>query len=121
MKVIKNENVLFTDVDETLYISTADKSLKTRPVWDITTNSFLYIQPHEPHVRLLLDQKARGRCIIVWSKNGYAWAEAVVNALGLASTVDYVMTKPSAYVDDTPVSEWLTERIFIPHTLEYKK
>lgn len=121
MKTIRNENILVCDVDETLYISTSDKSLKTRPVWDEVTNSWLKIQPHEPHVRLLLDQKARGRFLIVWSKNGYAWAEAVVNALGLSSTVDMIMTKPMAYVDDSPVSEWLTERIFIPHTLEYKK
>lgn len=121
MKVIRNENILFADVDETLYVSTSDKALKTRPVWDELTTSFIYVQPHEPHVRLLMDQKARGRHIIVWSKNGFAWAEAVVNALGLNGVVDQVMTKPTAYVDDTPVSEWLTERIYIPIELEYKK
>lgn len=121
MKTVRNENVLPVDVDETLIVSTTDKELKTRPVWDDVTKSFLMVQPHENHVRLLMDQKARGRFIIVWSKNGFAWAEAVVNALGLSSTVDLVMTKPTAYVDDVEVKDWLTERIFIPHTMEYKR
>lgn len=120
MKTVRNENILVCDVDETLYLSTGNKELKTRPVWDELTKSFIYIQPHEPHVRLIHEQKARGRFIIVWSKGGHAWAEAVVNALGLVSVVDLVMTKPIAYIDDQPVETWLTEQIYIPHTLEYK-
>jgi len=120
MKVIKNENILTCDVDETLIVSTSDKSLKTRPIWDHVTNSFIMVQPHEPHVRLLIEEKARGRFIIVWSRGGHEWAENVVKGLGLVSSVDLIMSKPYAYVDDKPVQDWLYDRIFIPHDMEYK-
>ncbi len=120
MKIIKNENVLVCDVDETLIVSTPSKDLKSRPIWDQVTQAFLNVQPHEPHVRLLREEKARGRFIIVWSRGGHAWAEAVVKGLGLLGTVDLIMSKPYAYVDDMPVERWLTERIFIPHDTEYK-
>jgi hypothetical protein len=120
VKIIKNENVLAVDIDETLIVSTTDKSLKTRPIWDAVTESFIMVQPHMPHVRLLLEEKQRGRFIIVWSRGGHAWAEAVVKGLGLLTSVDLIMSKPYAYVDDTPVQEWLAERVFIPHTTNYK-
>lgn len=120
MHVIKNENVLTVDVDETLIVSTSDVQLKTVQVWDQVTQSFIQVQPHKPHVRLLHEEKARGRYIIVWSRGGHAWAESVVKGLGLLGVVDLIMSKPYAYVDDKPVNEWLTEQIYIPHTQEYK-
>ena len=120
MKIIRNENILCVDVDETLIVSTGDKTLKTRPIWDEVTKGFINVQPHLPHVRLLQEEKARGRFVIVWSRGGYAWAEAVVTGLGLISSVDLIMSKPYAYIDDKPVQSWLTEQIYIPHTMEYK-
>lgn len=120
MKVIKNENVLVVDVDETLVLSTEVRDLKSVPIWDEVTGSFLYVQPHQPHVRLIHEENQRGRFIIVWSRGGHAWAEAVVKGLGLLGSVDLIMSKPYAYIDDVPIQNWLTDRIFIPHTTEYK-
>ena len=120
MKIIKNENVLCVDIDETLIVSTDDKDAKTCPIWDQVTKSFLAVQPHKPHIRLLHEEKSRGRFIIVWSRGGHAWAEAVVKGLGLLGTVDLIMSKPYAYIDDKPINEWLTEQIYIPHNTEYK-
>lgn len=116
MQVINRENVIFFDVDDTLVLWDVEKHCRD-------TQSVLVIDPydgipvrlavHEPHVKLLMNHKARGTVIVVWSQGGYAWAEAVINALGLTDFVDLVMTKPRAYVDDLAVTAWMSERIYI--------
>lgn len=117
LNTIANENVIFFDVDDTLVLWTdkpnPDTDVKVTDPYD---GKNVYVRAHKPHIKLLKNHSERGATVFVWSQNGFAWAEAVVKALELESYVSFILTKPRAYVDDLPVSEWLTERIYIKPT-----
>ena len=44
--------------------------------------------------------KRRGHSILVWSRAGSDWAEAVVNAVGLTDYVDVILPKLTHFFDD---------------------
>ena len=112
MQVVKTDNTVFFDVDDTLVM------------WDIPEDrehevivfeSFSYptrLLPHLKHIELMKQFKARGHLVVVWSQGGYEWAEAVVNRLDIAKYVDIVMSKPKWIVDDLPASAW-TSRSYL--------
>jgi protein-L-isoaspartate O-methyltransferase len=117
LKTISNEVVCAFDVDQTLVIWSA-KSEREKTGMAIVNpydGQEVWCSVHEPHVRLIKQMKSRGRFVIVWSAGGAQWAASVVGALGLTSFVDQIMTKPIAYVDDVPVDQWMSHRIFIPY------
>lgn len=112
------------DVDDTLIMSSEDQ--KNIPlehqimVIDPITERNLWYRINLPMVRLLKEEYAKGSCVIVWSRGGYEWAEAVVKALGLESMVTFVMEKPVAYYDDKDIKEWLPYRVYIGPDTRYK-
>lgn len=116
MKVISQESTVFCDVDDTLvmYGIKAKKVQKLVAVTNPHDGSQLYLAPHLGHIRIIKDRKARGSYIVVWSAGGYAWANAVVKALGLEPYVDLVMTKPHMYIDDKKAQEFMGEHLYIP-------
>jgi hydroxymethylpyrimidine pyrophosphatase-like HAD family hydrolase len=113
MIIFKTNQLICYDVDETL-IMWNKGILSTIPIKDPfiigVTN---HVLPNEKHIELLKKHKARGFTVIVWSAQGVEWAEAVVKALELEEYVDAVFSKPSGYVDDLPVDEWIGPRIYI--------
>lgn len=113
MNVHKSENVIPYDVDDTLIMWEKSSLTSGIPILDPTDGKTVYVVPHKPHIKMLRRHAARGFTIIVWSQSGYQWAEAVVKALGLEDVVAEVFTKPSTYVDDLPVSEWMNERVYL--------
>lgn len=125
MQVLRNENVVFVDVDDTLVMH--DLSINThRPVdiveiQDPIRARVIELRINKPMVRLLKEEKSRGSCIIVWSRGGYQWATNVVKALNLVEHVDQVMTKPLTYFDDKPVEEWLRYRVYLTPDTKYKE
>lgn len=113
MNYLSNENVVVFDVDETLLFS---KNINTTQIsiedpYDSKSSRQLF--PSEKHIKLLKDQKAKGRAVVVWSHGGAAWAKAAVDALGLASYVDIVMSKPIFHCDDLHAHEILGTRIYL--------
>ncbi len=62
--------------------------------------------PHKRHIELLKARHAIGDTILVWSANGIAWAEEVVERLGLAHLVHYAADKPTGMFDDKDVADW---------------
>jgi len=122
MKVISSEQIICVDVDQTLVLH---KKLKKKDkiviVTDPYDNAQRYLAVHIPHVKILKDRKARGAVIVVWSQSGYKWAESVVKALKLEPYVDFVLSKPIAYIDDLPVQTWLAERIYLDPDSHYGK
>lgn len=116
MKVIDNEMVAAFDIDDTLLMwFHPDAQTRGQHFKDPHDDTEHLLVPHEKHIKLLKDFKARGYTIIVWSGGGYAWAETVVKTLGLEDHVDIVMTKIMKYVDDLEAHEILGSRIYLKH------
>lgn len=116
MIVVDTESIIYFDVDDTLVMwGMADDhpGLINIPSPHYGTKNM--VVPHPGHIKVLKDRKARGSRIVVWSAGGFAWAEAVVKALGLEQYVDFVMSKPHMYVDDKLASEFMGERLYIPY------
>lgn len=120
MNVVKNEMTFFVDIDETIFCWADKKSSKTIGVKDPNDSIVNYGVPHHPHIKILKNKKTRGAHVVVWSAGGYAWAEAVVTALGLQEYVDQIMTKPSSYMDDKLATEFMGERIYLPIDSNYR-
>src|ERR1017187_1598158 len=99
MTTIKSELIRPFDVDGCLIVD-SDKSSEIAHVYDGVTQRLLKVGVNKAMVRLLKEEHHRGSFIIVWSRSGYEWASAVVNALGLKDSVDLVMSKPTVYFDD---------------------
>jgi phosphoserine phosphatase len=111
MKVIKNELIAFFDVDDT--IIKHDHSHINGP-GKITCSLYgenRYVTPHELHIKLLKDYKARGYTIYLWSGNGFFWCQEVAHKLELTSYIDYCLSKPVKVVDNEPYSNWLPNPI----------
>lgn len=123
MRVVANERPIPVDVDETLVMHEGPMQYATTvEVEDpLHPGKFILLGVNEPMIKVLMDEKRRGSFILVWSRSGNAWAEAVVKALGLTEYVDLVMTKPISYLDDTPVENWLKDRVWINPKVTYKK
>lgn len=124
MRIIRNEKTVFCDIDETLIhhiqqslIGHKDEIL----VPDTIRGGNIKVLKNNNNIRLLEEEHFRGSHIVVWSRGGWQWAEAVINALDLASKVDDIMTKPLVYIDDKDVSEWLPYRIYLKPDEVYKK
>lgn len=115
MQVFASERVIFFDVDNTLVLSAPKYArLGVIQIKDPYEDKIVYRLPHRPHIKLLKNNHARGATVIVWSKNGYRWAQSVIEALGLSEYVDVIMTKPFAFADDEPPERWMGEHVFIP-------
>lgn len=117
MKVIKNETVVTFDCDNTLLMWDKKHDQPGEGREEIADpydhGKKLYLKPHKVHCRLLRQYKGRGFTVVVWSKAGYAWGEAVVKHLKLEDYVDYVMTKPDRHIDDaTKIEDIIGNRVY---------
>ena len=113
MKVLESELLAFFDVDDTLVLWGMEQDPRVVPFVDPHDQNEHLLVPHERHIKLLRDFKDRGYMIIVWSGGGYQWAETVVKTLGITDFVDFVMTKPTKYIDDLCADEILGSRIYL--------
>lgn len=113
-QIIKNEQNIYFDVDDTLVIwGKVPKGKKAIAITDPYDGTQHYLMPHAGHIKVLKDRKARGATIHVWSSAGWRWAEVVVKALGIEKHVDFVLSKPIMYVDDLQAHEVLGERLYL--------
>lgn len=110
MKIIDNEHIAVYDVDETLFMH---DPMSDTGITNPYSMSFISGYRNEKHVELLKQHKARGMFIIVWSKAGSKWAEAVVKKYYLDEYVDLILTKPDKYIDDQIANDFLGERIYL--------
>jgi len=106
MQVIGDKPLVCFDVDDTLVFS---DSLGGAWIGQTVIIGGRNWRVHWKHVQLLLDFKARGHTVVVWSQGGSKWAREVVQALNLEDSVDLIMPKPFWYVDDKLVSQWMEE------------
>ena len=114
MIVLENDHCVFFDVDDTLIMwKRHDDNAKIVSIYEpsLKVTQDLYVK--EAHVELLKRIHGRGKQIIVWSHGGWAWAEAVVNELGISEYVYAVMTKVEDYVDDRDLKEYISKNLYI--------
>lgn len=123
MKVIFNEKIVPVDIDDTLVMHHDAESYEKQVIVEdpYHEGGKILLGVNEPMIKVLKDEKARGSFILVWSRGGYAWASTIIEALGLESYVDLIMTKPLVYLDDSEVSSWLKDRVYINPKVTYKK
>lgn len=114
MTVFEYENTLMVDVDETL-ITKVDPSNMNGGFFPLAYGEDMWFFKQCPdNIALMKHHKVtRGFGIIVWSANGKEWAEKVVKHLKLEQYVDMIMTKPTKYLDDKDVNEWMPSRIWL--------
>lgn len=128
MKVLKNTNTVWFDVDDTLvkWGSCPEEERQylipiTCPVGKVfdeegneseSPSWTEYLRPHRKHIEQLKRHKLRGHKVIVWSQGGGEWAEAVVKALQLEQYVDLVTSKPTWVYDDLPCQEYMGKNIW---------
>lgn len=120
MIVVNNENTVFFDVDDTL-ISTTMEGDNVVTIEDVIEEKVIRAITLDANIRLLKEEKHKGQYIVVWSRGGAYWAQAVIKALDLKNYVDLVIAKPLAYVDDKDVKEWLPYRVWLSNETNYKK
>jgi len=108
MKVFKKRSPVTVDVDDTLVAWPEDYEEKYSD--RIQFNWYgktVWLKPIPYIIHLLKSHKTRGFTIIVWSGNGYAWAQEVIKVLELGKYVDLIMEKPSKYIDDKNANDWM--------------
>lgn len=120
MQIVKTETNIYFDVDDTLVIwGKVKEGEKCVIVTDPYDGSQHYLKPHLGHLKILRDRKARGATIHVWSAGGWQWAQAVIKALNIEQYVDFVLSKPTMYVDDLEAHEILGERLYLGKDSQY--
>lgn len=109
---VSEELVVFCDVDKTLIFEDDNDN---RPQY-ITLNYYgtqkIYNISNK-HIDFLKSLRHRGYYIVVMSANGKAWADEVVDKLGLRNIISETMTKPLKYIDDLDCKEWMGARIYL--------
>lgn len=111
MKVIESEKIICFDVDDTLVMHSG-KEIDKIQIYDTTDGTYRKVVPHKFHINLLKRHYHRGFKIIVWSQDGYKWAESVVRHFELDPYITIVMTKPIKYVDDLDVGNWMGQHLY---------
>lgn len=109
-KRLDANKIVYCDVDETLAMC----NLSDYPVSDLVTipyvNGDCKIIPNKKNINLLTWFHKLGYTVVVWSKTGSDWAEAVGKAIGIDPVVALYLRKPDYYIDDLEASEWMGPR-----------
>lgn len=113
-QVLESDRVLFCDVDDTLLTFNFRAEDTERTIMIGPEGFRKAALPMLKNINSLKNARTRGHGVVVWSQGGYAWAKAVVEALGLNEYVDFIVTKPNWIYDDLPVEAWMGHRFFQP-------
>jgi hypothetical protein len=99
---LKKNNVAYFDVDDTLilYKYPAEREGEALDICIEGSLMSAHVVPHKIHINQLILHKTWGNGVVVWSRSGYDWAKAVIEALHLTEYVDLVVAKPFYYYDD---------------------
>lgn len=110
-KTITCNDLIAVDIDETLVFMVKEDQEHDFVLQDpYEVLGTLYLKKHNPNINCVKRGYARGLRYFAWSMAGALWAEVVLKALGIYDMMEVVMTKPIRYIDDKPVSEWMTDR-----------
>lgn len=113
MTVLETEQLITCDIDETLisWEQPAGNRITFRCPY---TGDLLYVTPMYANIKVLTNHLARGTKVLVWSRSGYKWAVAALQALRIDHDNIIVASKPIGYIDDKPCQEWMGEQVYLP-------
>jgi len=114
--ILKFDNVAYFDVDDTLVMHKFPDHQLGDAIEIFIPDRELFratVVPNVDHIERLKLHKAWGNGVVVWSRSGWEWAEAVVKALQLEEYVDFIAAKPMYYYDDKPCCKILGEHRYI--------
>lgn len=112
MKILENEFRVGFDVDDTLIMHEPNDP-KAISIVNPYTNIVYKVVPHKEHIATLMEHKAKGYEVTVWSARGKKWAAAVAKALKLEKYVDFAAAKYVKHFDDQETGI-LGTRVYIP-------
>lgn len=126
MKVTRNENVSWFDVDDTLVLHDIEKhkQLPTITLIDPYCGKVRTLPYHPTHVRVLKEHLARGAHVKVMSAGGPEWVEAVLTALGFEHYSDEQLEcsgKPKVIFDDLPIEKALGPTLYLDPYSKWKR
>lgn len=125
MKVIKSELIRPFDIDKCM-IREEGKGTTHNGIYvsvkdPLDSERYVTVLVNKAMVRIMKEEKQRGGYILVWSRSGWEWAQNVIQALKLEEYVDQIISKPTVYFDDTPIQDWLKDRVFLDFDFRYKE
>jgi len=89
------------DVDDTLILWDLSELPEGVKLIEVDFSGYISkLGIHQKNVNLVKKFAKLGYTVIVWSKTGGDWAQAIVKALKLEQYVSYVGDKPLFYIDD---------------------
>lgn len=109
-KTVKSAKAYYSDVDDTLAMGNLSDYPETARIKVPYINGDVEIVPNKKMINLLTYFYKLGYDIIVWSRTGGDWAEAVGKALEIDHMVAAYLPKPLFYGDDQPVEQWMGPR-----------
>lgn len=114
MKVIKSDNVIYYDCDDTLVMWNSPADIRHKAISFDNYGWNENLVPNYKMIDSLKRSSEKGAHIIVWSQNGYKWALEVVRKLQLTAFVDMVQTKPALIFDDIAPQEFIKRAYINP-------
>ena len=99
----------YFDVDDTLLEWQSCNKSDENAVKVVNNGHIFYKKAIWANIKALKDHSHAGHIVIVWSKGGVDWANAVIHALSLEKYVDVALTKPDWYYDDQEATHWMPE------------
>lgn len=108
--IIKGHKTLYVDVDDTIAMGNLSDYPEDNRTMVPYVNGEVAVVPNYKNINLMVYFHKLGYIIVAWSKTGGDWAHAVFNALGLEKYPVVYLTKPTFYLDDQDVNQWIGPR-----------
>lgn len=108
MQIIKNDKLLFCDVDSTLI--DWDRPGDPNAIGFKLDDTVIDLVPIWSTVDKLRHFKSENYTVVIWSQTGYEWCVEVVNKLRINHLVDVCMSKPTKFIDDLPAFVFMDEK-----------
>ena len=99
MKILANEFRAAFDVDDTIIMHWGNDP-EAISITNPYTGIVYKVLPHKEHIATLMEHKAKGFEITLWSARGVRWPAAVAKALKIEKYVDYCAAKYIKHFDD---------------------
>lgn len=116
--MISNDSLcnVMCDVDDTILLWRDIHTKGKNKIRVKYAGEYIYLTPHERHIKLIKHWARMGVKIYVWSGHGPKWAKMAVKILKLESYVYHSMCKPIKYMDDLlDPKDILGSRVYLEH------